>query len=134
MSALHHAMGMSDLNIAQELLSSGADPMLQDAMRWTPLHYAARNDKAFSEVLLKYKADPQIYNDSGWTPFHVTVKHSKADVMEVLWKAAPTVIRRSSNSGRTPLHFAHDEPESTEWLLAHDVEVDAKDESGQTSL
>ena len=134
MSALHHAMGMSNLNIAQELLSSGADPMLQDAMLWTPLHYAARNDEAFSELLFKYKADPQICGHFGWTPFHVAVKHGKADVMEVLWKAAPTVIRRSSNIGRTPLHFAHNEPEATEWLLAHDVEVDEKDESGQTSL
>ena len=134
MSALHHAMAMSNLNIAQELLSSGADPMLQDAMLWTPLYYAARNDKAFSELLLKYKADPQICNDFGLTPFHVAAKHGKADVMEVLWNAAPTVIRRSSNIGRTPLHLAHNEPGATEWLLAHDVEVDAKDESGQTSL
>ena len=134
MSALHHAMGMSNPKIAQELLRSGADPMLQDAIWWTPLHHAARNDKECSELLLEYKADPQISDDFGCTPFHIAVKHGKTDVMDVLWRAAPNVIRRSSNSGKTPLHLAHDDQASTEWLLAHDVEVDAKDKSGQTSL
>ena len=134
MSALHHAINMNNLKIAQELLSSSADPMLPDATLWTPLHWAARNDKEFSELLLKYNTDPQICDAFGWTPFHVALKHGNVDVMEVLWKATPSVIRQSGNSGGTPLHFVKDRTESTEWLLAHEVEVDAKDEFGQTPL
>ena len=55
-------------------------------------------------------------------------------VMKVLWKAAPAVIGRRSNKGRTPLHFADEEFESMEWLFAHHLEEDAKNASGETAL
>ena len=133
-SALHHAVRMDNLIIAKELLDSDADPKLQDYMRWTALHDAASKDKEFSALLLENKADVQSRDEDGWTPFHVAAQNGRVGVMEVLWKATPAVIRRSSNNGRTPLHFAGREIESMEWLLAHDLEVDAKDTSGETAL
>ena len=133
-SALHYAMRMGNLKIAKELLNSDANPNLQDYMHWTPLHTAASKDKEFSELLLENKADVQSRDEDGWTPFHVAAQNGRVDVMEVLWKAAPAVIRRSSKDGRTPLHFAGREIESMEWLLAHNLEVDAKDAFGETAL
>lgn len=118
-----------------ELLNHDADPMLLDHMAWTPLHYAARNhDHKFSELLLRYQADPRICDDDGWSPFHVAALCGNVNVMEILWRAAPSLIERKTNDGRTPLHFANCFSESTKWLLAHDVEVDAKAQSGATAL
>ena len=132
-SALHHAVRMGNLIIAKELLSSGADPKLSDLMFRTPLHHAASKDKEFSELLLEYKAKVHCDED-GWTPFHVAAHNGRMGAMEVPWKAAPAVIRRRGNNGRTPLHFADEEFESMEWLLAHHLEEDAKNASGETAL
>lgn len=133
-SALHHAVSMGNLVITQELLRSGANPRLRDSMCRTPLHYAAQVDKKISNLLLERKADPQVCQYGGWTPFHIAAQSGNVDVMEVLWKAAPAVIKQSINNGRTPLHFADNQIGAKTWLLAHNIEVDTKDDSGDTAL
>lgn len=65
---------------------------------------------------------------------HVAALWSHVPVMEVLWEAAPDLLNKCSNDGRTPLHFAADEIRSTKWLLAHSVNVDAKSDEGKTTL
>ena len=132
-SALHHAVRTGNARLVEELLKVGADPRLQDYISWTPLHYAVLQGIEFSRLLLHYNADPQICDDDGWTPFHIAAQYGRADVMEVLSKAARDVIKRRSNDGSTPLHFAIEEA-SVEWLLTQDININAMDQSGKTAL
>ena len=125
---------MRNLNITQELLSSCADPNLRNNWLETPLHYAAKNGKEFAELLLKYKANQKDCEDKTWSAFHNAAQYGNVDVMEVLWKAVPVVIGRRCGPGTTSLHLAACDPGSTKWLLDHDAELNAKDDSGKTAL
>ena len=132
-SALHHAVITGNLRLVEELLKFDADPRLQDYIHWTPLHYAAWQDIEFSRLLLGHNADPRICDANGWTPFHIAAQYGKGDVMEVLSKAVPDVIKRRSNNGSTALHFSTEEA-SIKWLLTQGIDVNAVDGSGKTAL
>ena len=132
-SALHHAVRTGNRRLVEELLKFDADPRLQDYAHRTPLHYAVWQDIEFSRLLLRHNADPQICDAGGYTPFHIAAQYGRVDVMELLSKAAPDVIKRRSNKGSTPLHFATDKA-SIEWLLTQGIDVNTVDGSGKTAL
>jgi ankyrin repeat protein len=54
--------------------------------------------------------------------------------MKILAKASPEALSKRSFNGRTALHFAWDELESTEWLLEQKLDKDATDKSNETAL
>ena len=132
-SALHHAVRTGNGRLVEELLKFDANPRLEDYIHWTPLHYAIWQDIEISRLLLRHNADPQICDANGWTPFHIAAQDGRTDVMELLSKAAPDVIKRRSNNGSTPLHFATNKA-SIEWLLTQGIDVNAVDGSGKTAL
>ena len=67
------------------LLKAGADVNAKDTNGWTPLHWAARNNRspAVLEVLLKAVADPRAIDNEGKTPHAV----AKREYRDILWKA-----------------------------------------------
>lgn len=134
-SALHHAAAHGNLKVAQVLLRRKADVTLQDSIDWTPLHHAARNNqKEIVRLLANQGVDLCVSDSDGWTSMHVAAMWSHVPVMEFLWEVAPDLLNIRSNDGRTPLHFAEDEIRSIKWLLAHNINVDAKSNKGETTL
>ena len=134
-SALHHAATQGNLKVAYVLLRGKADSTLRDSIDWTPLHYAARkNQKEIVRLLVHQGVDLFVSDSDGWTSMHVAAMWSHVPVMDVLWEAAPDLLKKSSDDGRTPLHFAKDEIRSTKWLLAHSIDVDATSDEGETTL
>ena len=134
-SALYWAAVSGNVKIVQTLLEGGAKIALQDNELWTPLHQAAwYNHEKVVRLLIDHGADPLIGDVDGWTCMHVAAMNGSVSVMEVLLQAEPTLLTRRSNDGRTPLHFAYDEIDSTKCLLAHNIEVDAASNAGKTVL
>ena len=134
-SALHHSAINGNLKVARVLLEHGANVALQDTSFWTPLHHAACNNHVdIVRLLINHRVDLHVGDDNGWTSMHVAARYNSVPVMEVLWEAAPALLTCRSNDGSTPLHFACNEIGSTQWLLAHPIDVDAISKSGKTAL
>ncbi len=52
--------------LQKRLLPKGADPNVEGPNRWTPLHYAAKNNsKEVVELLLQKGADPNVEGADG---------------------------------------------------------------------
>jgi uncharacterized protein len=96
------------------------------------------------------------YNTDGDTPLHLAASHSHTDVVELLCSHFPSIINRANREGATPLHLAsraHPPPSvqtsthavkvsskpaedssTVEALLAHNADVDARDNNGDGCL
>lgn len=96
------------------------------------------------------------YNTDGHTPLHLAASYSHNAVVERLCEYFPSIINRSAKDGSTALHLAsraHPTPSSAsstfatristkpaedtstiETLLAHDADVHAQDNKGNTCL
>jgi uncharacterized protein len=96
------------------------------------------------------------YNTDGDTPLHLAASHSHTEVVELLCSHFPPTINRANKEGATPLHLAsraHPAPSvltstqsvkitskppedssTVEALLAHDADVDAVDNIGNSCL
>ena len=68
-TALHNSVSCENYQLSKLLLSSGADPNLQEENGETPLYYACVNDTTnIISLLLAYGADPQIADNDGVKP------------------------------------------------------------------
>ncbi len=131
---LHKAASKGQVQVAQFLLESGADPNLgggaaQNISGWKPLHFAAGNGhKAMVDLLMKYKADVNGRANRGDTPLHVAAELGFRAVAELLLARGALVDARNE-IGRTPLHKAADAGQLAlvDLLLANKADVNAKD-------
>ncbi len=67
--ALRAAAGKGDTPSVVALLKAGTNPNCLDVDKWTPLHWAARNNSLdAAKVLLAHGADVNTENKGGRTP------------------------------------------------------------------
>jgi ankyrin repeat protein len=113
---LHIAAAAYQRDIAEELVSKGANVSARNRRGAEPLHYASDGvpgsvawdpdaQSAVVEFLIKAGADPNSEDKSGVAPLHRAVRtRCTAAVRALLANGADTIGR--NKSGSTPLHLA----------------------------
>jgi ankyrin repeat protein len=82
---LHRAANQEAAEVAELLLSKGADPRAQDKTGCTPLHIAAMNGhERVVAVLLSKGSDVNAKGEGGWTPLRFATYMGRDDVVELL--------------------------------------------------
>ncbi len=133
---LHTAAYHGHLQIAELLISQGADVQARRSEGWTPLHLAALHGHSdIAGLFLKYDANPDVRKDDLSTPLHMGVQGGHREVVELLLSRGADVNARNDD-GWTPLHMAayHNHAEVAEMLIAGGGDVDSRDKAGHTPL
>ncbi len=106
LSALHVAIKLSDIAMADFLLSRGADINFQDFQGNTPLILAIKKKNLELTTFVVIRgADVNLANNDGITPLHQAAFSGNEHVVDFLLKAKadPNV---KNNDGATPYDFA----------------------------
>ena len=115
-TALHIAAAAYQRDIAEALISRGADVRARNRRGAEPLHYAADGNPAAAHwdpdaqreivtYLVENGADPNAFDKSGVAPLHRAVRtRSTAAVRALIDSGADPRLR--NKSGSTPLHLA----------------------------
>lgn len=133
---LHTAAYHGHLQIAEILVSQGADVQARRSEGWTPLHLAALHGHSdIAGLFLKYDANPDVQKDDLSTPLHMGAQGGHREVVELLLARGADVNARKDN-GWTPLHVSayYNHTEVAELLIAHGSDVGSRDRAGHTPL
>ncbi|KAJ0306120.1 hypothetical protein Brms1b_010533 [Colletotrichum noveboracense] len=137
---LSEAATQGHRDVVRTLLRFKADVNLQDAQRWTSLHYAAMAGMhEVAEILLnpasaatnETNIDARDFQRS--TPLHIAAREGNGRMVNLLLKHHASVDARTT-SEETPLHLAILVPEAVKLLLDKHAEVNAVDSLGQAPL
>lgn len=123
-------------DVAELLLTSGADVNAKDNRGYTPLHEAAKwGHKDVAELLLANRAAVNAKDKFGDTPLHVAAVRGHKGVAELLL-ANSAELNAEHEEGPTPLHSAahQGQRDMVELLLANGADVNAKGPGGWTPL
>jgi ankyrin repeat protein len=115
-TALHLAAAAYELQIAQELVSRGANVRARNRRGAEPLHYAVDGTPgshtwkpdaqyAMVEFLIRAGADPNAEDKSGVAPLHRAVRTRCTAAVRALLKNGASPVKKNK-SGSTPLHLA----------------------------
>jgi ankyrin repeat protein len=115
-TALHLAAAAYERDIAEELVSAGADVRARNRRGAEPLHYAADGSPesnfwdpdaqyAVVEFLIGAGADPSSEDKSGVAPLHRAVRTRCTAAVRALLDNGADAVRRNK-SGSSPLHLA----------------------------
>ncbi len=134
---LHMAARLGDMNIFEQLLRHGANPITQDKNEgWAPIHYAVFFQQR--DIVRRLLADSVIVDAKahrGYTPLHIAAERGDVETMELLLahKADPNT---PTMSRRTPLHEAarRGRLEAVQLLLDSGADPSLKDEYNATAL
>jgi len=120
--------------IAAFLFSMGSDIQAEDQFGRTPLHYVQNREMA--DFLINNDAKVHAPDKEGRTPLHWACFHSgSVDVLEFLiCKGADANAR--DEDGKTPLHWAgeYGHKDMVELLICHGADIDAKNRHGITAI
>jgi len=144
---LYRAVGAGRKDIAELLLSKGADVNAKANNGMTPLHLLAaalrhEYDKGVVELLLAKGADVNARDKDGKTPLHLAAEACHKDVAELLL-ANKAEVDAKDNTGKTPLHLLatawsfqrHEDYKGVvELLLAKGADVNVRDKDGKTPM
>lgn len=104
-SLLHLAVRHASRNEVSMLLASGMNPDVVNPHNETPLHYAAKYDKAAAAVeLLTRGADPRVLDRDGNPATHVAIRAGYLGVARVIMDTIPRMIPNKVQE--TELHIA----------------------------
>uniref|UniRef100_A0A0G4F5B3 Uncharacterized protein n=1 Tax=Chromera velia CCMP2878 TaxID=1169474 RepID=A0A0G4F5B3_9ALVE len=137
-SALHFACNEGpQLEIAEYLLSEGADPNAVDIFGVPPLHCAAMEGHIeVLELLLSRQADLNAKDHKSWSALHIAVMGGQREAVHFLLDRGMAVGQRDFR-GWTEFFFTMrkdtgwgDNVEIAELLLSRGAEVDTRDNNG----
>lgn len=142
MTPLHWAVMGNQTNMAEYLLTHGADVNAGDRYGLTSLHKAAAfNGKHMAEILLTHGANLNAlgtkYGVIQVMPLHLAAEAGFADVIQVLLDHGADINARTGGQNRvTPLHMTAAKGRSAvvKMLLQAGAEVNARDVKEQTPL
>lgn len=127
----------SDVDIANLLLKSKANPRAEDDEGKRPIYHAVESG---SPELVKLLIALKSYSsfDDIISTLHLAARRGNVEIMEALVKAGAKVDRMG-NDRQTPLHEAVANPTSTalenvKFLIAHGARVNARDKYNNTPL
>ena len=150
---LHKACMCNNPDIAQYLITAGADINAKDVDKMTPLHYACieASDQLIT-ILAENKADTSIENNKKQKPsqilelrdnarkalFNALEKGEREDkktVIDII-KQWPDMVNRPFSKGMRPIHLAagFGHPEMIEILLQYGADIEALDNKLNTPL
>jgi ankyrin repeat protein len=137
---LHNAAKIGFKELVQQLINNGANVVIRDSKKRTPLHYAATKEVAALLML-----DINTRDESGNTPLHLAVQDNHPEIVSFLIaNGAELNVENTSEYnpfvntpfGNTPLHLAvqNNRPEIVSFLITNGAKVNVKNVSGNTPL
>ena len=133
---LHWAASKNAIQLAELLITQGADVNAPSKLKATPLHTAASNNAyQVAELLIAQGADVNARNEGGWMPLHFAAFGYAIQVAELLIAQGVDVNARD-NDGDTPLHWAASlyADQVVEWLITQGADVNVRGNDGDTPL
>jgi len=133
---LRIATDLGYLNIAECLLTAGADINAADKAGLTPLHVACSGwHVAMVRLLLSRGAKVDAADSHGRTPLHVICDRWFPEIAELLCDNGASVDAVDSN-GNTPLLSACEGGKSAiaRWLIDHQANINTRNKDGRTPL
>lgn len=114
---LHNAAKIGFKELVQQLINNGANVVIRDSKKRTPLHYAATKEVAALLML-----DINAKDESGNTPLHQAVQDNPPEI--VSFQDNPSEI----------VSFQKNRPEIVSFIIANGAKVNVKNNNGQTPL
>lgn len=142
-SALMQAAAEGHLDVVRRLLQRGADPQFTNSIHphrkgdTALLRAAYRGHQEVFLTLLQAGAHTNVRNQWGWTAVHMAAGGDCVPCLDALLvRQLPLDERADANRGETPFLMAagQDAPHAMAWLLAHHVNVRAKDSQGENAM
>jgi uncharacterized protein len=129
-TALHWAVRLDDLEMADLLIGAGADVKAANRFGVTPLSLACINGNgAMIEKLLKAGADPNAaLSELGETPIMMAARTGNVEAVRVLLDHGANVNAKETSRGHTALIWAASEahPAVVKLLIEHGADVNAR--------
>lgn len=136
---LHNASKIGFKELVQQLINNGANVVIRDSKKRTPLHYAATKEVAALLML-----DINAKDESGNTPLHLAVEDNRPQIVYFLI-ANGAKLNVENNEENTPLHlalqynhihpnFTHNRLEIVSFLINNGAKLNVKNNNGQTPL
>jgi len=122
--------------LIQAMVAKGADVNHVDKYQMAPIHKAVIHDRTDClDALIAAKADPNLVF-MGETALSIAARQNRDRIMKKLLDYSATKSDVRNESGGTVLHFASagmvDSPECVELLLKAGIDVNGKDQRGNT--
>ncbi|XP_066971700.1 transient receptor potential cation channel subfamily A member 1-like isoform X1 [Macrobrachium rosenbergii] len=137
-TALHIACKNDSCDIANLLLSEGADCNAQDKVEQTPLHIAVKKDHQLCcQILLgNEKLKINTYNKTHDTALHLAAKEGRHDICRMILGHRDAKVNVKNKKGITPLHYAAQENQRDilELLLTNHADWKCKDNHSYLAL
>ena len=137
---LHSAIQMENCEIIQILLDHNADINASDHSGSTPLQDVILNKNVkVTQLLLERGADPNLSSNGYHLPLQIAVRSGCLKIV-VLLKSYNVDLNHKDRSGRTALHFLHQESQSNqtvdmlEFLLRNGARINIQDNFGNNAI
>jgi hypothetical protein len=134
---MHYAALNGRIEIAQQLIQSGAELNAKDCNGATPLHNAASRRKfEIAKLLIRNGANVNMKTNTGWTPLHVVSHNGKVDILQLLVENGVD-LEAQDDDGERALHYATRYsrlPIIQELISRYHVDINARQKNGWTAL